>query len=96
MYGTTGGPGAGQPIFTDDVSLQVFMEHLKRLVSIVILSLKSWLMFFSSLFRPWVLKQINMYHFHCFGSGTTYTTCLFLHLFLDLVLLFSTTLWCFM
>ena len=31
MYGATG--GAGQAIFTDDVSLQVFMEHLKRLVS---------------------------------------------------------------
>jgi hypothetical protein len=34
MYGTTPGAGAGQAIFTDDVSLQVFMEHLKRLVSI--------------------------------------------------------------
>jgi hypothetical protein len=33
MYGSTPGPGAGQAIFTDDVSLQVFMEHLKRLVS---------------------------------------------------------------
>lgn len=32
MYGTTTG-AAGQAIFTDDVSLQVFMEHLKRLVS---------------------------------------------------------------
>jgi len=31
MYGTTPGAGAGQAIFTDDVSLQVFMEHLKRL-----------------------------------------------------------------
>lgn len=32
MYGNA--PGAnGQAIFTDDVSLQVFMEHLKRLVS---------------------------------------------------------------
>lgn len=31
MYGSTPGPGAGQAIFTDDVSLQVFMEHLKRL-----------------------------------------------------------------
>lgn len=31
MYGNA--PGAnGQAIFTDDVSLQVFMEHLKRLV----------------------------------------------------------------
>ncbi|KAF9010130.1 copii coat protein [Cyathus striatus] len=33
MYGSTPGAGAGQAIFTDDVSLQVFMEHLKRLVS---------------------------------------------------------------
>jgi hypothetical protein len=32
MYGTTPGAGTGQAIFTDDVSLQVFMEHLKRLV----------------------------------------------------------------
>ena len=32
MYGTPAGAGAGQAIFTDDVSLQVFMEHLKRLV----------------------------------------------------------------
>jgi protein transport protein SEC23 len=34
-YGGAGG-GAGQAIFTDDVSLQVFMEHLKRLVSDII------------------------------------------------------------
>jgi protein transport protein SEC23 len=33
MYGSAPGAGAGQAIFTDDVSLQVFMEHLKRLVS---------------------------------------------------------------
>ena len=33
MYGGVGGAGTGQAIFTDDVSLQVFMEHLKRLVS---------------------------------------------------------------
>ena len=32
MYGS-GPADAGQAIFTDDVSLQVFMEHLKRLVS---------------------------------------------------------------
>ena len=33
LYG--GGPAAGgQTIFTDDVSLQVFMEHLKRLASL--------------------------------------------------------------
>lgn len=32
MYGTAAGAGAGQAIFTDDVSLQVFMDHLKRLV----------------------------------------------------------------
>ncbi|KAI0298732.1 hypothetical protein B0F90DRAFT_1732042 [Multifurca ochricompacta] len=31
MYGANQASGAGQPIFTDDVSLQVFMEHLKRL-----------------------------------------------------------------
>ncbi|KAG9096112.1 GTPase-activating protein S23 [Ceratobasidium sp. UAMH 11750] len=30
MYGSSAG-GAGAAIFTDDVSLQVFMEHLKRL-----------------------------------------------------------------
>lgn len=35
MYGSTPGAGTGQAIFTDDVSLQVFMEHLKRLVSII-------------------------------------------------------------
>lgn len=36
MSGNTygAGSGAGQAIFTDDVSLQVFMEHLKRLVSL--------------------------------------------------------------
>jgi len=33
MYGAGQTGGTGQPIFTDDVSLQVFMEHLKRLVS---------------------------------------------------------------
>lgn len=35
MYGSSAqSAGAGQAIFTDDVSLQVFMEHLKRLVSV--------------------------------------------------------------
>ena len=32
MYGSTPGAGTGQAIFTDDVGLQVFMEHLKCLV----------------------------------------------------------------
>lgn len=32
MYGQSPNAGAGQAIFTDDVSLQVFMEYLKRLV----------------------------------------------------------------
>jgi protein transport protein SEC23 len=32
-YGGGMGGATGQAIFTDDVSLQVFMEHLKRLVS---------------------------------------------------------------
>ncbi|KAG1801868.1 hypothetical protein EV424DRAFT_396679 [Suillus variegatus] len=31
MYGIPQAAGAGQAIFTDDVSLQVFVEHLKRL-----------------------------------------------------------------
>ncbi|KAI6096439.1 hypothetical protein EDD16DRAFT_1698162 [Pisolithus croceorrhizus] len=31
MYGTAAGTGTGPAIFTDDVSLQVFMEYLKRL-----------------------------------------------------------------
>lgn len=34
MYGQPGGAAGGAAIFTDDVSLQVFMEHLKRLVSV--------------------------------------------------------------
>ncbi|KAJ7771994.1 hypothetical protein DFH07DRAFT_768107 [Mycena maculata] len=33
MYGSTQNANAGQAIFTDDVSLQVFMEHLKQLAS---------------------------------------------------------------
>jgi hypothetical protein len=33
MYGTPAN-AAGQAIFTDDVSLQVFMEYLKRLVRV--------------------------------------------------------------
>jgi hypothetical protein len=37
MYGASQTGSAGQPIFTDDVSLQVFMEHLKRLVSPLVL-----------------------------------------------------------
>lgn len=37
MYGSTAGGGGGQAIFTDDVSLQVFMEALKRLVSYSVL-----------------------------------------------------------
>lgn len=35
MYGNAPGAGAGQAIFTDDVSLQVFMEALKRLVCVL-------------------------------------------------------------
>ncbi|PPQ87329.1 LOW QUALITY PROTEIN: hypothetical protein CVT25_002079 [Psilocybe cyanescens] len=33
IYGSAPGVDPGQAIFTDDISLQVFMEHLKRLVS---------------------------------------------------------------
>jgi len=35
MYGSTVSANTGQAIFTDDVSLQVFMEHLKRLVCVI-------------------------------------------------------------
>lgn len=37
-YGAGGG-ATGQAIFTDDVSLQVFMEHLKRLVSLAFMGI---------------------------------------------------------
>ena len=43
MYGS--GSTVGQAIFTDDVSLQVFMEHLKRLVRIEAASIRIILIF---------------------------------------------------
>ena len=64
MYGSTPGAGAGQAIFTDDVSLQVFMEHLKRLVRrFVVVSIFLLLISFFFLFsaRLWELKQIENY-----------------------------------
>ena len=64
MYGSTPGAGAGQAIFTDDVSLQVFMEHLKRLVCrFVVVSIFLLLISFFFLFsaRLWELKQIENY-----------------------------------
>jgi len=63
MYGSTPGAGTGQAIFTDDVSLQVFMEHLKRLVrkkkksSFVFFFLL--MSFFPCYYRPLGLKQIS-------------------------------------
>ena len=42
MHGSTLGAGTGQAIFTDDVSLQVFMEHLKRLVRPVLFVVVSY------------------------------------------------------
>jgi protein transport protein SEC23 len=39
-YGS--GPTSGQAIFTDDVSLQVFMEHLKRLVCLSVVKDRAW------------------------------------------------------
>ena len=63
MYGSTPGAGAGQAIFTDDVSLQVFMEHLKRLVRrFVFVSFFLLLISFFFLFsaRLLVLKQIEI------------------------------------
>jgi hypothetical protein len=47
MYGTGPGAGAGQAIFTDDVSLQVFMEHLKRLVCRLARSIANLTLFFA-------------------------------------------------
>ena len=77
MYGSTPGAGTGQAIFTDDVSLQVFMEHLKRLVCQILL--RSFrvvsrfthvaLSFFFIFARLLVLKQIKIilfYFFHFF------------------------------
>jgi hypothetical protein len=63
MYGTTPGAGTGQAIFTDDVSLQVFMEHLKRLVSIrglIFLSIRAHTFVCR---RLWVPKPINYFRF---------------------------------
>ncbi|KAG1775794.1 hypothetical protein EV702DRAFT_972532 [Suillus placidus] len=37
MYGTAQAVGAGQAIFTPDVSLQVFMEHVKCMVRVSLL-----------------------------------------------------------
>ena len=62
MYGTSG--AAGQAIFTDDVSLQVFMEHLKRLVcSVPLLCINTSLM--PCLCRLLALRPIKrVYPFH--------------------------------
>lgn len=56
MYGSAPGAGAGQAIFTDDVSLQVFMEHLKRLVGS---SCVAFVKCTNTCFRRWELKQIE-------------------------------------
>ena len=42
VYGTTPGAGAGLAIFTEDVSLQVFMEHLKHLVCFLLFT-RHWI-----------------------------------------------------
>ena len=51
IYGLTPGAGTGQAIFTNDISLQVFMEHLKRLacpsVCLVVVCLCFTRLFFS-------------------------------------------------
>jgi protein transport protein SEC23 len=56
IYGTAPAAGAGQAIFTDDVSLQVFMEHLKRLVSVMIFLLDAIL---TSIVRLLELRQTD-------------------------------------
>ncbi len=58
MYGANQAAGAGQPIFTDDVSLQVFMEHLKRLVSHTLVTRQSSVVDPFSI-RPLVLRQTS-------------------------------------
>ena len=58
MYGNAGG-GAGQAIFTDDVSLQVFMEHLKRLVSLLALQLYLHSSAYNGR-RLWVLRRTEI------------------------------------
>lgn len=58
MYGSTPGAGAGQAIFTDDVSLQVFMEHLKRLVC-QSSHINGIFTYDHTICRLWVLKLIN-------------------------------------
>jgi hypothetical protein len=57
MYGTSAGAGAGAAIFTDDVSLQVFMEHLKRLVSFSLKGVVENMANFFLLFRLLVRRQ---------------------------------------
>ena len=67
MYRSTPGAGTGQAIFTDDVSLQVFMEHLKCLVRrpYLFFSLFYLISLFLSFFRLLVPKRIKNY-IHCF------------------------------
>lgn len=68
MYGSTGGAAAGQAIFTDDVSLQVFMEHLKRLVSDV---LGPWSAVCSYLYRLLVHRRTRVHGELCSFSFTS-------------------------
>jgi hypothetical protein len=75
MYGSAPGAAAGQAIFTDDVSLQVFMEHLKRLVSIPYL-LRMLLVAQEIGFRLSVPRQIDVPVYlvilcTCFASAKT-------------------------
>jgi hypothetical protein len=68
MYGSTPGAGTGQAIFTDDVSLQVFMEHLKRLVC---RNFSSCCVFIAHTghIRLLVLKQIKLLLFLSFSTS---------------------------
>lgn len=59
MYGTSSGGGTGAAIFTDDVSLQVFMEHLKRLVSLAVSAEMAYLNINPRLLEHRLLEHID-------------------------------------
>lgn len=64
MYGSTPNAAAnGQAIFTDDVSLQVFMEHLKRLVRVPHGTSDSFLFIYPGYpdYRPSARKLVDMF-----------------------------------
>lgn len=68
MYGSTAGAGAGQAIFTDDVSLQVFMEHLKRLVRVFHM-LRNFVLIEGNFLGCWRADELECYVHGWIGIG---------------------------